>query len=255
MIISDDSDENTLTNWTAVALRVLPLALDSGLSYARNALLQAAATKYVFFVDDDMLFTQASNVDVLLKVLEVSDFDIAATAEAGEALLTSSHGLLRAENGTLELSSGSHGEFNGCLHVDLTPAVFLARRKVIARVGWDPQLKLGVHEEFFLRALSARVRILSCRYAEVLHNQRLQNGADYDSSVMHKRKRVYDFFRAALKKHDLQRFVSFGTSVVLIDAHPTYTHVTPSRASFYPPGMVLGAVFLIVYQRRSIFRA
>ena len=221
VIVSDDSLEFALSGWRAEVLQVLPLAFDSGLSLARNSLRRAAQTEYVLMADDDFEFTQASNLDVLLRLLEASDFDVAATVvPADEALYKLSfRGLLAARNGTLELSPGNHGEHHGCLHVDFTPNVFLARRSAVARVGWDPQLKLGEHEEFFLRAQAAGVRILSCSHAEVLHNQRLwwkeEGGGD---PYVEKRRRVFDFLRMALRKHSLQRLVSFGSTVVrLVD--------------------------------------
>jgi GT2 family glycosyltransferase len=218
VIVSDDSKEFALAGWEAPALRVLPLMFDGGLSFARNALLRAATTEYVFMIDDDFSIVQESNLDVLLKLLETSAsaFDVAATViPADEALYNISfRGLLTTRDGTLELSPGNHGSRFGCLHVDFTPNVFLARQTVLLSLGWDPNLKLGEHEEFFLRAQAAGVRILSCSYAEVRHNQRLwwKEEAGTDPYV-EKRKRVYEFLRAALRKHNLHRLVSFGSLV------------------------------------------
>jgi glycosyltransferase involved in cell wall biosynthesis len=216
VIVSDDSQEFALAGWEAPFLRVFPLSYDSGLSFARNSLLREATTEYVFVIDDDFIFTQTSNLDVLLKLLESSPFDVAAAViPADEELYKISfRGLLSTRGGTLELSAGSRGSSFGCLHVDFTPNVFLARRTVLLLLGWDPNLKLGEHEEFFLRAQAAGVRILSCSYAEVQHNQRLwwkeEAGAD---NYVEKRKRVYEFLQAALRKHNLQRLVSFGNLV------------------------------------------
>lgn len=216
VIVSDDSQESALTGWKAPALRILPLSFDCGLSFARNELLRAATTEYVFMIDDDFTFTQASNLDVLLKILEASSFDVAAAViPADEELYKLSfRGLLTTRDGTLELSAGSHGSSFGCLHVDFTPNVFLARRTALLFSGWDPNLKLGEHEEFFFRAQAAGVRILSCSYAEVQHNQRLwwKEEAGTDPYV-EKRKRVYTFLQAALRKHNLRRLVSFGNIV------------------------------------------
>ena len=215
VIVSDDSQEFALAGWTAPSLRVLPLSYDSGLSFARNALLRAAMTEYVFVIDDDFVFTQSSNLDVLLKLIETSSFDAAAPViPADEELYKFSfRGLLTTTGGTLELRAGNHGSRFGCLHVDFTPNVFLARRSVLLLLGWDPTLKLGEHEEFFLRAQAAGVRILSCSYAEVQHSQRLwwkEAGAD---PYVEKRKRVYGFLQGALRKHNLTRLVSFGQLV------------------------------------------
>jgi hypothetical protein len=102
--------------------------------------------------------------------------------------------------------------------VEFTPNVFLARREALLRVGWDADLKLGEHEEFFYRAKVAGLRIMSCTHAHVQHNQQLwwkdDPGSSVDAEYVKSRRRVYDFLRMALKKHGMQRLVSFGNEVV-----------------------------------------
>ena len=218
VIISDDSDDFTLSGLNALKLTVLRLPADSGLSAARNSLIRKATTNFVFLIDDDFSVLQSSHLDVLLKKLLAHDFDIAAaTIPADEKLYGMSfRGLINVTNGVLALQPGDKGIRGGCLHVEFTPNVFMARRGALAKIGWDEDLKLGEHEEFFYRAKIEGLKILSCPYAEVKHNQSLwwKENSNIDEKYVKSRRRVFDFLRMALKKHNFKRLVSFGSEVV-----------------------------------------
>ncbi len=61
------------------------------------------------------------------------------------------------EEDALTIKSGSYGWSHGCQVVDIVPNLFLARTSSLLKVRWDGRLKLGEHEEFFLRVKKVRL--------------------------------------------------------------------------------------------------
>ena len=228
LLISDDSGTKIVDDGMSNSefSRVIQLNYDVGLSAARNDLVAAASTEYVFLMDDDFTVGVSTHLDYLLRILEASpsggQIDIASTVIPSDAENFSFNfrGFISEENGDLSLGPGSHGSIFGCSSVDFVPNVFMARRSTLARVKWDNDLKLGEHENFFLRAKKAGVRIVSCDHAEVIHHQKQWwsgSPSQGDEDYVVKRKRVYDYFKIALRKAGLKRLISFGTVMASVD--------------------------------------
>lgn len=229
LLVSDDSGTDKVRSGlgNATFASVLQLPFDTGLSAGRNALISSATTPYVFLLDDDFTVGESTHLDYLLRVLEADApggrFHFASAVIPADAENFAFHfrGLMATSFGDLTLSPGAHGTVYGCTHVDFVPNVFLARRATLQQVRWDPDLKLGEHEEFFLRAKRFGVRILSCDNSEVQHHQLTWwTGAPSvgEEDYVEKRKRVYDFFKLSLRKSGLKRLISFGTVMANIDS-------------------------------------
>ena len=194
---------------------------DCGLSYARNALVARASTPFVQLLDDDFVLDHSSRLDILLATLSASRFDIASAiipADVKKFNFNYRGKLNVTSSETLEVAAGQYSVVENCFHVDFVPNVFMARRAALSRVQWDPVLKLGEHQDFFLRAKQAGLRILSCDNVHVIHNQfdwwvPNQQVSSTAAAYIDKRKRVYEYLPIMLKKHGLKRFISFGTTV------------------------------------------
>lgn len=198
----------------SATLRWLRQPHDCGLSYARNTMMLLAPTPFVQLLDDDFTLDEQSHLDVLLERLLTND-DVAIAGPIIPADIAKGwhfQGLIKASNGALELARGNHGYVNGCDRVDYVPNVFLARKSMLLAVdgGWDPQLKLGEHEEFFWRLSKTGFGVLSCRFVGVTHNQFQWWSAPRTQPYVKNRQRVYDYYGIALKKHNLSRLVSGG---------------------------------------------
>ena len=226
LLVSDDGGNNDVkSGFEAPFASVIQLPFDAGLSAGRNTLVATATTPYVFLLDDDFTVSDATHLDYLLRVLEADApggrYHFASTVIPADVESFAFHfrGLMETHYGDLVLSPGSYGTAFGCTHVDFVPNVFMARRSTLKHVRWDPDLKLGEHEEFFLRAKKSGVRILSCDHAEVEHHQLTWwTGTPplRDAAYVEKRKRVYEFFKLALRKAGLKRLVSFGSVMASI---------------------------------------
>jgi hypothetical protein len=205
-------------------LQWMQLPFDSGLSLGRNELILRASTPYVHLLDDDFTLMSTSHFDVLLTLLHGSTFDIASPKiPVDESVGWTFRGTIRRENSTLELVNAIHGTYQGCEHVDFVPNIFLAKRLSLLQSPWDSHLKLGEHEEFFFRAKQTGLQVLFCPNVEVRHNQHKwwkESNAAPDSYVG-KRRRVREFWDAALNKHGLTKLVLFGKTLVDLDEKGT----------------------------------
>jgi len=132
---------------------------DVGISWKRNKLLRTVQTPYVFLMDDDN-YLQPGSVEALCAALE----DRPTFALAGMAKHDMGRKRWANSEGTYKLT-GTHlviqkpqarvGQSQALL-VNHLPMCFLARREIVADVGFDERYKTcGEHTDFFLRLAAA----------------------------------------------------------------------------------------------------
>lgn len=160
IVVADDSP--TPMTFDEPLVDVLPLPFNSGVSVGRNAALDAVDTEFVLVTDDDIVFTAATDVDAARRRLqEYPEIDVV--------------GFLRVELprwfavdfGPDALFAGHReplrpwGELVGGLPVRYKiEQVYLARTEAIARVRWDPGVRMVDHADFFSRAAGEIVVVL-----------------------------------------------------------------------------------------------
>eukprot|EP00698_Gefionella_okellyi_P013187 TRINITY_DN3598_c0_g1_i1.p1 TRINITY_DN3598_c0_g1~~TRINITY_DN3598_c0_g1_i1.p1 ORF type:complete len:619 (+),score=80.98 TRINITY_DN3598_c0_g1_i1:419-2275(+) len=214
VIVADDGGGMD-TKWCHASDGCIWLSMqsDAGLSLARNTLVDASDTPFVFLADDDFEVTFDSRIDVLLEHAIIHEADIVAGKIPYDRRLWGIDfaGLLQVGRDQLELLPGAHQQLGACQRVDFVPNVFIATRSALQRIRWDPELKLGEHEDFFLRAKREHVRVLTCETIGLKHNQQQWYGWEQrNTDYAKKRLRVFAFFDMALRKHGLKRLLSFG---------------------------------------------
>ena len=90
------SGEELIVNWREflnISKHIMYTQIPPGVSFGRNVGLQLASTKYVFFVDDDFVFTKKTNLSKLLNILEETDIRIAGMALSPDSYF---NGILRS---------------------------------------------------------------------------------------------------------------------------------------------------------------
>jgi hypothetical protein len=233
-ISSDNSNEYDLRK----NVFVYDLPEDSGLSKSRNYLLNITTTPFFFIFDDDFELEDDSHLDILLEIIYTHQhIDIIAGKIPEDIEIYHDYaGRYLRYNQTLELlhnipynrksqilyprtSYGKLNAVNPCREVDFVPNVFMGRTEAVRSVPWDDELKLGEHEDFFLRFRQANRTVYTCDHIKVHHRQipwwQLVNEPYYK-----KRARVFQYYKNMLRKHNLKRLISFGIVNLDLDVNP-----------------------------------
>lgn len=182
VIIADDS--SSPLNLSGPGLQVIQLPFNSGLSYGLNRALDLVETQFTVRMDDDELLTPYSNfhgqAEFLLTHPEVDlvgilprEFPLRRNwKKRGDVYRTFS--MADAPN-ALKLP---HGMRIGQNHVVLgkVPNIFVARTEKYRQIGYDDNIRMIDHHEFFFRAAGRMVSVLDSG-CYVLHNHNPFNSA------------------------------------------------------------------------------
>ncbi len=149
-----------------------------GLSAGRNALVEACRTKYMVVLDDDVFFTAATRLDLLLSILETKpDVHIVAgsytqynssrgVAEVNDYSLTFLPG---TEQGVWRAIAPRLPSVGVCRQVHAAHNFFMARTSTLRRYPWHPKLSIFEHEHFFFQLFIANKTVVACPHVSVLH--------------------------------------------------------------------------------------
>ena len=213
---------------------------DSGLSACRNYLVNHISTPFFFLLDDDFAIEDDSHLDHLLELIYTHDqIDIIAGKIPEDVRTFHDYsGFFLLYNETLELvhevpddtkdeavfrPSTDEDEnldtINVCRRVDFVPNAFMGRTTTIRSVGWDEQLKLGEHEDFFLRLGRANRIVFTCEHIQVHHYQQPW-WVQIKSPYYQRRARVYQYYKNMLVKNHLKRIITFDQTNLDLDEMP-----------------------------------
>jgi GT2 family glycosyltransferase len=191
------------------------LPSDMGLSAGRNALLARVRTPYFLLLDDDLEIRRTTTLEHLLAPVADDSLDIAAgdylRCKRKFGLFTRRrpqpyHGTFLLEKNRLQLVAGARSQANGFEWCDLVHNFFVARTSRIRDLGgWNAELMLDEHEEFFLRAQRFGLRVGFCRDVVAWHWS-VRNKA-YNSY------RFRDFKPLAVAKMGLTEMVDYNGNI------------------------------------------
>ena len=191
------------------------LPSDMGLSAGRNALLARVRTPYFLLLDDDLEIRRTTSLEKLLTPVAEDRLDLAAgdylNCKKKLGLFTRRrpqpyHGTFLVEKNRMKLVAGARADGDGFQWCDLVHNFFIARTSKIRAVGgWDADLMLDEHEEFFLRAQRFGVRVGFC--ADVVAWHWSVRSKAYNSY------RFRDFKPLAVAKMGLTEMVDYNGNV------------------------------------------
>lgn len=184
---------------------------DIGLSAGRNALLDQVRTEYFLLLDDDLKFTADTRIERLLASVKQTPRSIAGgtylRCKRKFGLYVQRreqpyHGVFERTGNHLALRRGWHGPEGEAYHCDLVHNFFVARTAEIRQLGgWNPLLKLHEHEEFFLRAQQAHMRVIYCPDVVAEH-------WNADAPRRYSRFRKRNFLPLALALHGIRTYLN-----------------------------------------------
>ena len=234
IIIGDDSKipyrEEILRLFPSLSISYLALPYDTGTAEGRNKMLEVTNTKYFLLCDDDFIFDQRTRIPLMLRLLQENSLDILGgvfrqhnrKTRKGKYLLKLNrllnkfgwvlpssqifeyHSGIEIKNGKLYLRKIDYSD--PISHCDLTHNFFLANtEKVKAFGGWNPILKGGEHQNFFIRAKIAGLVVGTTRLCGVIHDQWTPNSEEY----INLRNRGNDYQELALKEFGFETIENY----------------------------------------------
>lgn len=167
VIIADDSSEPL--NLQDDSLEVIRLPFNSGLSYGLNRALERVKTPYVMRMDDDELFTLKTCLGAQIHFLENHpEIDL-----VGFCLLTAilckdpdkevrkyTSFSMRGAPKPLRIPHMTQIDGNHFV-MGKVPNLYVARTDKVRSVGWDENIRMLDHQDFFWRAAGNLVSVIA----------------------------------------------------------------------------------------------
>ena len=165
VIVVDDS--RVPTQRRGVETIVMPF--NTGISARRQAALDRVETRYFLLLDDDHVFYRHTRLELALSIAErYPETDIMG----GDEILLPLHSTSRFSEGAIYATRppiyDMPHNIGGLSVRDKVPNFFLAQTERLRLVGWDAELKLLEHNDFFARARGILTTVFNPSF-RVLH--------------------------------------------------------------------------------------
>lgn len=213
-IIVDDSKNINFNIRVPKHVRYFKLPFDVGLSAGRNFALNKVETKYFVLLDDDFLFDNhitKNCLENLKQGIVEHDLDICGgrVYDTDRQTFLSYYANLSVEDKILKQTSIKTDKDNNHYTCDLILNFFIAdTKKVLDMGGWDPELKVAEHTDFFLKCKRAKLKTGFILDATILHQKQLpQQYAPF-------RKRGPQFTKIMLEKNGFDAMIDVNERTI-----------------------------------------
>lgn len=203
VIITDDSSKQF--DLQGDSLHVIQLPFNSGLSYGLNRALEKVETPYVMRMDDDELLTVKTCLGAQVKFLEMHpEVDL-----VGFCTLTA----IRCKNPDEEVSRFTSFSMKGApkplliphmTQIDgkhfvmgKVPNLYVARTDKVRSIGWDENIRMMDHQDFFWRAAGNLVSVIALGTAVFhyhnpfqRHYQKYRQDVEEDKNYIAKKRKM-----------------------------------------------------------------
>lgn len=206
IIVVDNGEKTNKIRLKGVEYYKVPF--DSGLSYSRNFALSKVKTDYIVLLDDDFEFTEETKIEELLKISKENDIDIVGGAVEGLEY----DGILEIEcNTVLRYVKGNRGQVNGFYLYDMVLNFFVGKVSAIKNMGgWDEELKLAEHTDFFLRG-KGKLRVTFYPKVSIKHNH------EKEKEYLKFRMRAREYVQLFMFKNGLRKIINFAGNENIIN--------------------------------------
>ena len=200
IVIADDSKvpykERILSIFPDLNITYICLPFDTGTAEGRNKMLEQTHTPLFVLCDDDFIFEPRTRIPVMRKILLENKLDILGgvfrqynTRRRKERIkfyisnLFLRLNILIPSTGLFDYHAGFDLEGNVCKMkkipyiepftiCDITHNFFIAKTEMVKSFGgWNPILKGGEHQNFFIRAKLKGLRVATTRQCGVVHDR------------------------------------------------------------------------------------
>ena len=200
IIIADDSrnpyKEEILSAFPKLNITYITLPYDAGTAEGRNKMLEVATTALFVLCDDDFIFEPRTRVPLMRKLLLENNLDILggvfrqynlkSRKQRIKSILSKwilKFNILIPSTGIFEYHASFDIVNNTCKMkkinysdpytvCDMTHNFFIARTDKVKKIGgWNPILKGGEHQNFFIRAKLNGLKVATTRLCGVVHDR------------------------------------------------------------------------------------
>ncbi len=219
-----------------VGAKYIQLPYDSGVCYARNALVKLVETEYILVGDDDFFYTGEAKIEQMKNFLEqYREFDLIGGRVEQDGVVRNYQGTfekfddhfetygLKVEETEFKIGKLENGDQLLYYPVDLTFNFFVARTEIVKQVLWDEEIKVAYeHFSWFYDFKCAGYKVAFTPEAKVIHKPHDINPEE---------KPEYKDFRC--RKQDKERFFEKYAIDYFIDINGSKTfapnHINETR--------------------------
>jgi len=178
VVIADDSRVPLTIDSLREGDTIIHLPFNSGLSRGLDAALQRVGTPYVIRMDDDLLLTPGSHFYSQLQFLQTHpEVDLAAIQMQSRHPEKAARRYASVRmNRPLLIPAGTW--IDGRMVVYKAPNVYMARTESLRKVGFDPNIRMIDHHEFFYRA-AGQIVCVQDPHSYVMHCHNRFEGKEY----------------------------------------------------------------------------
>ena len=156
---------------------LVALPHDAGLSLGRNMLVQMVETEFVVILEDDFVFSRFTNLERMARAFRRNPkIDIVGGGLSRGGIDSAqyiSYGLQLdiRKDGTASFTPIQGARLtDGCYRTEVVFNFFMARTQVLLAFPWNPLLKVGEHEPFFLALKLQGRTVYECPEVTIYHN-------------------------------------------------------------------------------------
>jgi len=218
--------------WSELDYLVKPVAYqikpDSGLSAARNYLVDKSKEPVMIFMEDDFVLNKDSNLKRLVHLVNMRD-DVSLAGGGiiqNDLLLHFEFRFKRLGETIYHVPDGDHWQRENGINYKETGCVFnffAVKRKLFNDVRWDENIKInGEHNDFFYRISKTDHKVVYTADVTIDHEKNL-------SDLDYRQKRSRQFMDLMLKKHRAKQltYLSGFTYKLTDDGKVCTTRVVP----------------------------
>ncbi len=238
ILVADDSrislEREIKSEFSDLEITWLSLPFDTGLSEGRNILVNAVKSPYFLLCDDDFVFDERADIQKALRCLEENKLSVLGGDFYNYVTIPNIKRFIKliltdpvkvkmfmlkeystsrylgvfkeSADGACELLITNNKPSQLPYYCDLVNNFFLAKTDAIKKMGgWDPQLKLGEHEDFFFRAKKAGLAVAYLPDFGIGHYPVIR------SNYKKYRLRAQEFKRMFVKKHAFKSYSEVQT--------------------------------------------
>ena len=180
VVIADDSKKPLTIKQADNSLTIINLPFNSGLSKGLEAGMKYVSTEYVMRMDDDELLTPKSMIYSELRYLQRNrEVDLVGlqVTHLDRKRLTENYKSIKM-NKPLKIPAGTM--IDGKTVVYKSANVYLVRTEKLKEIGFDSNIRMLDHHEFFYRAAGTLVSVIDEK-AIIMHCHNMFEPKEYDS--------------------------------------------------------------------------